>query len=566
MRETDRATLDRYVELLNQNRERWLDLPVSRKIEFLKEMMRGVKRTARRQVLRACEAKGIDPNSPRAAEEWTGGPVIVQRNLRLLKESLEEIELFGVPRISPNDIRVRHNGQVAVKVFPKSLPDKLLYQGFSAEVWQLPEVKPDQLHLSMAKLYRERPERGSVALVLAAGNVASIGPLDAVYKLFVEGAVCLIKLNPVNDYLGPFIEEAFSPLFEEGFVRLAYGGADVGAYLCEHPGIDEIHITGSDKTHDLIVFGPGEEGARRKRENRPKLNKKITSELGNVSPVVIVPGNWSDRALKFHAENVVTQMTNNAGFNCNAAKVLITSSGWPQREKFLEYIRNILKDLPPRPAYYPGAEERFEKFIQSHPTAESFGKREGEEPFVPWTFIPGLDPEKSDDICFTEESFCAVTGETSLDEVEPDKFLARAAEFCNNTLWGTLNATVIIDPQTQASLGAEEFDKLLEKFRYGSIGVNHWAALSYALGSTTWGAYPGHPLNDIQSGRGVVHNTLMFDKPERSVVYGPFTMWPKPPWFVTHRHAHKLAPYLCELERTNSLLLVPPIVFWAALG
>ena len=174
-----------------------------------------------------------------------------------------------------------------------------------------------------------------VALVLGAGNVASIGPLDVVHKLFVEGQVCLLKMNPVNAYLGPFIERAFKRLVDDGFLRLAYGGADVGEYLCQHESVDEIHITGSDRTHDAIVFGVGEEGARRKAENDPRNTKRITSELGNVSPVIIMPGSWTEADLRFHAENVATQMTNNAGFNCNAAKVLIMHEGWSQKTQFL---------------------------------------------------------------------------------------------------------------------------------------------------------------------------------------------------------------------------------------
>ncbi len=46
--------------------------------------------------------------------------------------------------------------------------------------------------------------------MLGAGNVASIPPMDALYKMFVDGNVCLVKLNPVNEYLGPFYEEALA--------------------------------------------------------------------------------------------------------------------------------------------------------------------------------------------------------------------------------------------------------------------------------------------------------------------------------------------------------------------
>ncbi len=297
----------------------------------------------------ALEAKGIPLHSPESAEEWLAGPLIVLRNLRLLRQSLKEIARYGVPEIRPEKIRIRPNSQVVVEVFPDTIFDRLLYKGFRAEVWMQPEVSFDKLGQAIASFYQESKPRGKVALVLGAGNVSSIGPLDVVYKLIVEGQACLLKRNPVNDYLGPFIEESFAPLIQEDYLRLVYGGADVGAYLCEHSGIDEIHITGSAQTHDAIVFGTGKEGAEYKRLNQPRLKKRITSELGNVSPVIIVPGHWSKSDLKFQAENIATQITNNAGFNCNAAKVMITHANWAQRDAFLDYLTRYTTRPPSVP-------------------------------------------------------------------------------------------------------------------------------------------------------------------------------------------------------------------------
>ena len=51
------------------------------------------------------------------------------------------------------------------------------------------------------------------------------------------------------------------------------------------------------------------------------------------------------------------------------------------------------------------------------------------------------------------------------------------------------------------------------------MSINHWAAIGYGLVVTPWGAYPGHPPHDIQSGVGVVHNTLMFSRVEKGAVY-----------------------------------------------
>jgi hypothetical protein len=96
--------------------------------------------------------------------------------------------------------------------------------------------------------------------------------------------------------------------------------------------------------------------------------------------------------------------------------------------------------------------------------------------------------------------------------------------------------------------------------------VNHWAAVGYGLVVTPWGAYPGHTPQDIQSGTGVVHNTLMFDKPQKTVVHAPFRAWPKPVWFATHRTAHRLTPKLSEFEAAPSMAKLAGILPLAMRG
>ena len=163
--------------------------------------------------------------------------------------------------------------------------------------------------------------------------------MDVFTKMFIEGKVCLLKMNPVNAWLGPHLERGLEPLLSRGFLRIVYGSADVGASLVYDERIRDVHLTGSDKTHDTIVWGPpGPDRDRRKAQNTPLLDKPITSELGNVGPVVIVPHDYSDEELEFQARNVVTMIANNAGFNCNAAHVIITSSSWPQRERFFDVV------------------------------------------------------------------------------------------------------------------------------------------------------------------------------------------------------------------------------------
>ncbi len=49
--------------------------------------------------------------------------------------------------------------------------------------------------------------------------------MDALYKLFAEDSVVLLKMNPVNEYMGPILESALSPLRQDGFLEIVYGEA-----------------------------------------------------------------------------------------------------------------------------------------------------------------------------------------------------------------------------------------------------------------------------------------------------------------------------------------------------
>jgi hypothetical protein len=112
---------------------------------------------------------------------------------------------------------------------------------------------------------------------------------------------------------------------------------------------------------------------------------------------------------------------------------------------------------------------------------------------------------------------------------------------------------ILIDEATQRS-AAQEFDSALERLRYGGIAINAWAGLNYGLVSPTWGAFPGHPNTDIRSGIGVVHNTFLFDHPQKSVIRAPFRIRPKPVWFFDHRNLRRTGQRFTRLEAHPSLL------------
>jgi acyl-CoA reductase-like NAD-dependent aldehyde dehydrogenase len=560
-----RDEMDAAVQTLQVHKDVWVALSVHERIAIVDELIKDFAAIAPRWVAACVQAKGIPEDSPAVGEEWAAGVWPVIKQLRLARQALVDIEAYGYPRI-PGPVTTRPDGQVVAQVFPQTAYDRIFFMGVTAEVWMEPGVTVAELPQTQAVVYRGKHHEGKVALVLGAGNVASIGPLDILYKLFMEDQVVLFKANPVNAYLGPLIQESLRALVEPGFLRVVYGGAAEGAYLCKHPQVDEIHITGSDKTFDAIVFGPGPEGATRKAENRPLLTKRVTGELGNVSPVIVVPGPWLPSDLVYQAEHLVTMLTNNAGFNCNATRVILQHAAWKQRDQLLHGIRELLTRVPARNAYYPGAKDRQQTFVAAHPEAEQFGTPTREQ--LPWTLIAGVDPANTDDVCFTTEAFCGLFAETTIDAASVAEYIDCAVDFVNERLWGTLNATIIVHPDSfKDPAVAAAVDRAVVNLRYGTVGFNYWAGVGFPLGLTPWGAFPGHTFDNIQSGTGVVHNTLMLSRTQKSVLRGPFRNTPTPLWFVTQgKAARKVFPKLTSFEAAPSPWKVPGIMVSAVLG
>jgi acyl-CoA reductase-like NAD-dependent aldehyde dehydrogenase len=555
--EVDRACAD-----LQAAKKAWTATGLSERIEIAARCLDGVGDVATDWVAAACRAKGIDVDSAVAGEEIANGPLAVVRYLRLLKDTLRSLLQAGSVRL-PAAPREGPSGQLLIPVLPcAGMFDSVLFRGFAAHVWMQSHVTRDNLREHVATHYRDGIERpAGVSLVLGAGNVSSIAACDAFYKLFHHGHVVLLKMNPVNDYLGEIFARAFRPLVAGGFLRLVYGGADVGGYAAQHSAIDDVHITGSIHTHESIVWGGDpSERERRKAASNPLLKKPISSELGNVTPWIVVPGPYTDRELDFQAENLAASIVNNASFNCIATKLIVTHRGWPARENFLDKVQAILDRTSPRAAYYPGAQERFRQFAPGGDVREV----QNGQIALPWTIVRDTSPDKAQ-LYFGEESFVCVTAETALDYDSSEDFLDAVPDFCNERVFGTLGATLVVHPKFRRTAGNEaRLARAIERLRYGTVAINHWSALGYAVMSAPWGGYPGGTLADPASGIGWVHNTFMLEGVEKTVLEGPLTVWPKPFWFPTNRAADKIGWQVLRLYQNPSVGKLPPL-FWTAL-
>jgi len=562
----DAAGVDRMVGELQRGAEGWSKLPTASKRELLLELHRAVAAVAEEWVEVSCRLKGIAVDSLLAGEEWMSGPYVVLAYVRALAQTLEA----GRDPLGGARVRTRSDGRVVVEVLPWDVYDRLLLSGYWVEVWMRPGVSVSEVRSRSGRCLRDG-ESPRVALVLGAGNISSIAPLDVLYKLYADGDVVVLKMNPVNAGLQPVLERVFAPFVRDGFVRFASGGADVGGYLAHHPGVGAVHITGSAAVHDAVVFGDGPDGARRKTQARPLLEKPITSELGGVSPAIVVGGRWEEADLRFHAENVAVQKLHNCGFNCVAAQVLVLPAGWAQAERFLAYVREAIRRAPPRPAYYPGAGDRQAQAVAGHANAELLG---GD---VPRTLIADLDARDVDEPAFTSEMFAPVLGVTRLPGRTEREFLDAAVTFSNERLAGTLAANVIVAPSTLKRHGSQ-FADAIARLRYGGLGVNCWSAFAYLAPRASWGAFPGGELHNIQSGIGVVHNALLLQRPERSIAYGPFrpfprsllrgefSLSPKPPWFLNNRTARLTNQRLTRFEASRGVRHLPGIFASAMRG
>lgn len=510
----------------------WVTASLEERIALLERVMADTRDGAADWVADGCAAKGIEFGGPLDWEEWYAGPSLVVRNARLLRDTLTDIRDHGAPR-PPGPVTQRADGQTVVQVYPIGPIDRVVGGGMTGEVWMEPGINPGNLKAAMARNYRRdvTPEPG-VTLVLGAGNQAAIGPTDTLYELFYHLRPVVLKVNPVADWLGPHWERALAALVEADLVRVAYGGAEVGTYLVDHDDVTNVHMTGSDKTYEAVVFGTGEEGARRKAADEPRITKPVTAELGNVSPIIVVPGPWSQTDIGYQADHIAGSLVQNAGFNCVSTRTVITHKHWNLREDLVSAIKRSLEEHPERAPYYPGAEERWASFRDAHPDAHMVG--DDAPGCVPWTFIEGVDCAETESMVFNVESFSGVFAEAPLDvERDVPTFIRAAVDLANDSHWGTLAVTILAHPSSLADpVIGPAIEQAIADLRYGSVGLNVWSAASYAAMSTTWGAYPGHHRTDIQSGVGVVHNTYLFDHPQKSVIRGAWRSTPEPIWHV----------------------------------
>lgn len=586
----DAASLDRCLTKLTEGRNRFSRMSVGQRVAVLEQCVDGISSVAHEWVDVVCESKGIASGSRERAQEVLGGPAAALRQLQLFLKTMRHIERRGCPKLPSKPVR-RNDGRIGIVVTPcPGYFDPVTFVGFRATTWLQSEIREENLEASLAPAYRSLEETGT-SLVLGAGNVSGIPAADMLTKLCVDNRTVLLKMNPVNECVGPVFERAFAPLIENDLLRIITGDASVGAAAVADKRVDDIHITGSAATHDAIVWGQeASDQHSRKLHNTPVISKPVGSELGNVTPWIVTPGAYSRKSLDFQAENIVASMTNNAAFNCIATRVIITWKQWPERERFLQRIKKALAEVPQRVAYYPGAESRYERYSGMTPdraqqllrnsasggTSGSWTSPDGTTTFVagterrdgtlPWTLIRNVNPNEHSPL-FDSESFVCVCAEVAIDADSPEEFLQKATDFCNEKLWGTLAASITVPARFRKKTSTRRIlDECTDRLRYGVVALNQWSGVAFALMSPPWGGHPSSQPQDIQSGTGWVHNSFMLTGIEKTILEGPLVVVPKPVWLASHPAPEPVAWALCQLFQNPSLWNLSTLGFHAIKG
>jgi hypothetical protein len=156
-----------------------------------------------------------------------------------------------------------------------------------------------------------------------------------------------------------------------------------------------------------------------------------------------------------------------------------------------------------------------------------------------------------------------MVGEVTLEASSVPEYLERTVHFLNETVWGTLSATLVVDEKTLANPEiARAVERTIADLRYGTVALNAPGTWGFYNMISPWGGYPGSVIANIQSGNGKVANFLMLHRPQKTVVKAPFRMRPYT-FLGTAKDLDVFCKKLADFEMGPSFRKLPGL-FWSA--
>ena len=537
--------VDRSISTLRLNSQEFANLTNEELSAMFLTSIENIKTIAYFWATIGADNKGIK-GSTAEGEEWLGGPfastIALQYYIDYLKN---DINFIDEKSISENKINV----------FPNKNIEKLLFPFVTADVHFNKNMSIEDI-LNARGFGNRLGFKKGITLILGAGNVSSIPLLDTIYDMVVNRHCILLKLNPVNEYLKPVFEKVFENFISRGFMIVTTGDTEISSYMTNHLGITNMHLTGSDKTYEKIVYGTVLPEKDKGKKTLPKINKKpFTTELGNVTPFIIHPGNWSSGEIKYQARKIVTAKLNNNGFNCIAAQVIVVPKGWKHSEKLVEAIKKQLSNEKDRLAYYPDSLNNLNNLL-----SEKNVQQVNDESCA----TPHLTKDlELNDHYENNEVWSSALFFKYIDYENEQDYASKSIDYVNNEVWGNLGVAVLIKKHNSRK-NKELLNSYVQNLNYGTVAINEWPALGFIIPTMPWGGYPGNKDSDIQSGQGYVHNALLFESPLKGVLYSKFKLpLIDPVWFTSNKKGRKVFKNLTYYQIENSKINLIKLLFSA---
>jgi hypothetical protein len=448
------------------------------------------------------------------------------------------------------------NGQIVLETLPSFPSDTggfSFLAGAKGEVWMDPKKIQDESQIETFNkdmAWKDAAgEGGGLMILLGAGNQVSLTAVDILQGLFIRNCVVYLKQHPLRDYANKLLAKMFGPLIDKGYLDMELHTSNERVLaLIHHADVTAVHLTGGKKTHDLLVFGTDANEREKNMKNKtPKLKATVTSELGAVSPWIVVPGRYTPQEMENQGKYVASLVHANASCNCNSPKMICVAEEWEQREEFLKVIEQSLAKHTLPVAYYPGIQERWQSFAKEYPNAKKIDSTTGlgiEErhlspakfsdkplllPYLQISVDVDLDTslgraKASKEYAFQNEPFSPIYTVATLKGTSQSNLVTfgeKVATFCNDYLYGTLSGSMTCPPHL---LDDSAVHKLVADLKYGSFGINIWGGLGY-IGQSTgqWGAYPGETLDAVESGIGTIGNLMAVPHFQKFVLTGQIT-------------------------------------------
>jgi acyl-CoA reductase-like NAD-dependent aldehyde dehydrogenase len=195
-------------------------------------------------------------------------------------------------------------------VFPRTYKESFLYS-----------TRKDILRVrGEPKQVSPMEKESGIVGCLGAGNFS--GALEIIKALFYDNCVVVHKPHPVNAEANKVWEKVLKPLVDHK--ALAFCDPDQGPQLTADKRLSKVYFTGGSKTAEIIA----------KSTKTP-----LISECGGNNPVIVVPGDWTDKEMKHQAMQIATNCKINGGAVCGRGQTIVTSKQWQKREAFLKINR-----------------------------------------------------------------------------------------------------------------------------------------------------------------------------------------------------------------------------------